>query len=169
MMDFKLTDEQELFVAGVRELMERENWEAYFAKCDEAHEYPIKWVKELAELGVDTMLLPEEHGGMDASWVTLAAIWEELGRCGAPTYVLYQLPGFSTILKYGSQEQIDKIFGQVTQDGLTLVVLALYLNDKNIVKARLALAKGKNLHDKRETIKRKEADKEARAAMKKYV
>ena len=47
---------------------------------------------------------------MDASWVTLAAIWEELGRCGAPTYVLYQLPGFSTILKYGSQEQIDKIF-----------------------------------------------------------
>ena len=49
------------------------------------------------------------------------------------------------------------------------MVLALYLNDKNIVKARLALAKGKNLHDKRETIKRKEADKEARAAMKKYV
>lgn len=66
------------------------------------------------------------------------------------------------------RKQIDKIFGQVTQDGLTLVVLALYLNDKNIVKARLALAKGKNLHDKRETIKRKEADKEARAAMKKY-
>ena len=62
----------------------------------------------------------------------------------------------------------DKIFGQVTQEGLTLVVLALYLNDKNIVKARVALAKGKNLHDKRETIKRKEADKEARAAMKKY-
>ena len=67
------------------------------------------------------------------------------------------------------RKQIDKIFGQVTQEGLTLVVLALYLNDKNIVKARLALAKGKNLHDKRETIKRKEADKEARAAMKKYV
>ena len=67
------------------------------------------------------------------------------------------------------RKQIDKIFGQVTQDGLTLVVLALYLNDKNIVKARVALAKGKNLHDKRETIKRKEADKEARAAMKKYV
>ena len=67
------------------------------------------------------------------------------------------------------RKQIDKIFGQVTQEGLTLVVLALYLNDKNIIKARVALAKGKNLHDKRETIKRKEADKEARAAMKKYV
>ncbi len=51
-MDFNLTDEQELFVAGVRELMERENWEAYFAECDEKHEYPERWVKELAELGV---------------------------------------------------------------------------------------------------------------------
>lgn len=109
-MDFKLTDEQELFVAGVRELMERENWEAYFADCDEKHEYPERWVKELAELGIDTMLLPEEHGGMEAGMVTLAAIWEELGRLGAPTYVLYQLPGFSTILREGTQEQIDKIF-----------------------------------------------------------
>ncbi|WP_462327096.1 crotonobetainyl-CoA dehydrogenase [Desulfobaculum sp.] len=109
-MDFKLSDEQELFVAGVRELMERENWEAYFAECDEKHVYPERWVKELADLGIDTMLLPEEHGGMEAGMVTLAAIWEELGRHGAPTYVLYQLPGFGTILRYGTQEQIDKIF-----------------------------------------------------------
>ncbi|NJB66401.1 crotonobetainyl-CoA dehydrogenase [Desulfobaculum xiamenense] len=109
-MDFKLSDEQELFVAGVRELMERENWESYFVECDEKHEYPIRWVKELAELGIDTMLLPEEHGGMDAGMVTLTAIWAELGRHGAPTYVLYQLPGFSTILRHGTQEQIDKIF-----------------------------------------------------------
>lgn len=110
MMNFKLTDEQELFVNGIKELMERENWEAYFAECDEKHEYPIKWVKELADLGIDTMLLPEEHGGMAESMVTLTAIWAELGRHGAPTYVLYQLPGFSTILRHGSQEQIDKIW-----------------------------------------------------------
>lgn len=110
MIDFSLSEEQELMVAGVRELMERENWEAYFAQCDENHQYPIRWVKELADLGIDTMLLPEEYGGMNETMVTLTAIWEELGRHGAPTYVLYQLPGFGTILKYGTQEQIDKIF-----------------------------------------------------------
>ena len=33
-MDFNLNDEQELFVAGIRELMASENWEAYFAECD---------------------------------------------------------------------------------------------------------------------------------------
>ena len=64
------------------------------------------------------------------------------------------------------RKQIDKMFGLVSQDGLTLMVLSLYLNNKNIVKANVALAKGKNLHDKRETLKRKEADREARAAMK---
>ena len=32
-MDFNLNDEQELFVAGIRELMASENWEAYFTNC----------------------------------------------------------------------------------------------------------------------------------------
>ncbi|MDA3055700.1 MULTISPECIES: SsrA-binding protein SmpB [unclassified Campylobacter] len=67
------------------------------------------------------------------------------------------------------RKQIDKLLGSVTKEGLTLVVLSLYLNDKNIVKANIALAKGKNLHDKREALKRKDADREARSAMKKYV
>ncbi|CAD7286505.1 SsrA-binding protein SmpB [Campylobacter suis] len=64
------------------------------------------------------------------------------------------------------RKQIDRLFGSVTRDGLTMVALSLYLNDKNIIKVRVALAKGKNLHDKRETLKRKQADLEARAAMK---
>ncbi|WP_169784043.1 SsrA-binding protein SmpB [Campylobacter curvus] len=67
------------------------------------------------------------------------------------------------------RKQIDKLFGSVTTDGLTMVALTLYLNDKNIIKARVALAKGKNLHDKRETLKKREADLEARAAMKKFI
>lgn len=66
------------------------------------------------------------------------------------------------------RKQIDKLFGKVTQDGLTLVILDIYFNKKNKAKATLALAKGKNLHDKRESLKRKQADLEARAAMKNY-
>lgn len=66
------------------------------------------------------------------------------------------------------KKQIDRLFGAVTRDGHTIVVLSIYLNDKNIFKARIALAKGKNLHDKRETLKRKQADLEARSAMKNF-
>lgn len=108
-MDFRLTDEQELLIAGIRELMARENWDSYFEECDDKHEYPERFVKELADLGIDSLLLPEEHGGFDAGAVTVAAAWAELGRLGAPTYVLYQLTGFQTILKYGTEEQIEKI------------------------------------------------------------
>ncbi|MFB6468714.1 crotonobetainyl-CoA dehydrogenase [Cytobacillus sp. Hz8] len=108
-MDFRLTDEQELLVKGIRELMARENWDSYFAECDASSKYPEKFVKELADLGIDSLLLPEEHDGFNAGLVTLTAVWEELGRLGAPTYVLYQLPGFNTILREGTEEQIEKI------------------------------------------------------------
>lgn len=109
MMDFSFDDEQRLMVQMVRELMTRENWEPYFQLCDDRHEYPEQFVAELTELGVDLMMLPEEHGGMGASWVTLAAVWEELGRLGAPTYVLYQLPTLGTITREGTPEQIEKV------------------------------------------------------------
>ena len=66
------------------------------------------------------------------------------------------------------RKEIDKLIGKTTRDGLTIVALSLYLSGKNLVKVGIALAKGKNIHDKRETLKRKEADREARAAIKRY-
>lgn len=62
--------------------------------------------------------------------------------------------------------EIDKLLGKITKDGLTIVALSMYLSHKNLVKVQIAVARGKNVHDKRETLKRKEADREARAAMK---
>ncbi len=67
------------------------------------------------------------------------------------------------------KKEIDKLLGKVTKEGLTIVPLSIYLNHKNLVKVEIALARGKKLHDKRETIKRREADREARAAIKKYI
>ncbi|MEF9841267.1 MAG: acyl-CoA dehydrogenase family protein [Raoultibacter sp.] len=96
-MDFSLNDDQELFVSSIRDLMERENWESYFAECDATHTYPERWTHALCELGFDLIMLPEARGGLDLGVVTLMAAYEELGRLGAPTYVLYQLPGFETI------------------------------------------------------------------------
>lgn len=112
-MDFKLNDEQQLLVDNVRELMQRENWDAYFAECDASHTYPERWVKALCDLGFDLIMLPTEHGGLDLGLVTLTAVYEELGRWGAPTYVLYQLPCFDTILREGTPEQIEKVLAYV--------------------------------------------------------
>jgi SsrA-binding protein len=67
------------------------------------------------------------------------------------------------------RKEIDKLTGKVSRDGLTIVALSLYLNHKNLVKVQIGLARGKNVHDKRETLKKKEADREAQSAMKKYI
>ncbi|TBR78573.1 SsrA-binding protein SmpB [Campylobacter novaezeelandiae] len=67
------------------------------------------------------------------------------------------------------RKQIDKLLGKVSVEGYTLVILDLYFNVKNKVKATLALAKGKNLHDKRESLKKKQADLEAKIAIKNYI
>ncbi len=63
------------------------------------------------------------------------------------------------------KKEIDKLALKTTKEGLTIVPLSIYFNRKNIAKVQIALAKGKKLHDKRETLKRKEADKEAKRAM----
>lgn len=61
--------------------------------------------------------------------------------------------------------EIRKLIGKTQEKGLTLLPLRVYLK-RGKVKVELGLARGKKLHDKRETEKRKEADREARAAMK---
>lgn len=63
------------------------------------------------------------------------------------------------------RHEIQKLMGRVVEKGLTLVPLRMYLN-KGRVKVALALVKGKQAHDKRETIRRREVDRETRAAVK---
>jgi len=62
------------------------------------------------------------------------------------------------------REEIRKLIGKTQQKGLTLIPTRLYFKDGK-VKIELALAKGKQLWDKRETERRRTADKEAREAV----
>jgi SsrA-binding protein len=63
------------------------------------------------------------------------------------------------------RHEIRKLVGQTAEKGLTLVPLELYFK-KGRVKVVLALAKGKQAHDKRETLRKREVDRETRAAVK---
>ncbi|MFN7918071.1 MAG: SsrA-binding protein SmpB [Vicinamibacterales bacterium] len=63
------------------------------------------------------------------------------------------------------REEIRKLIGKTTEKGMTLVPLRLYFR-KGRVKVEVGLAKGKKDYDKRETIKRREVDRETRAAVK---
>lgn len=50
-------------------------------------------------------------------------------------------------------KEISKLMGGIQKEGLTLVPLKLYFNTRGIAKCELALARGKKLHDKRQTDK----------------
>jgi len=63
------------------------------------------------------------------------------------------------------RDEIRKLIGKTVEKGMTLVPLRLYFK-KGRVKVAISLAKGKKEYDKRETIKRREADRETRAAIK---
>jgi len=61
--------------------------------------------------------------------------------------------------------EIRKLIGKTVEKGLTLVPTRLYFKNGK-VKVSIALAKGKQAHDKRETLRRREVDRETRAAVK---
>ncbi len=58
------------------------------------------------------------------------------------------------------RRQINKLIGAVEREGMTLVPLKLYFNEQGRAKIELALAKGKKLHDKRETARKRDWNRE---------
>jgi SsrA-binding protein len=63
------------------------------------------------------------------------------------------------------RDEIRKLIGKTVEKGMTLVPVRLYFKNGR-VKVAVSLAKGKKEYDKRETIKRREVDRETRAAIK---
>ena len=66
-----------------------------------------------------------------------------------------------------SSREIRRLAGKVQEKGLTLVPLSIYFRG-GWAKVKLALAKGKKIYDKRQEIKRREADREAARAMRRH-
>ncbi|UOM34004.1 SsrA-binding protein SmpB [Acuticoccus sp. I52.16.1] len=54
------------------------------------------------------------------------------------------------------RREMGKLIGAIAQEGLTLVPLSMYFNARGIAKVKLGLAKGKKTHDKRETEKKRD-------------
>jgi SsrA-binding protein len=66
------------------------------------------------------------------------------------------------------RQQLHKMKKSIEKDGYTVVPLQLYFNNKNLVKIQVAIAKGKQLHDKRQDLKAKDMKRDIARAMKDY-
>lgn len=65
-----------------------------------------------------------------------------------------------------SRKELKKIEAKLKEKGYTLIPLRLFFNEKNIAKVELGLGKGKKLHDKRETIKQRDTEREIKRYIK---
>ncbi|MBO9619633.1 MAG: SsrA-binding protein SmpB [Niabella sp.] len=63
------------------------------------------------------------------------------------------------------KREIKKIEAKLKEKGYTLIPLRIYMNDRNLVKIEIGLAKGKKLYDKRESIKKRDVERD----LKKYL
>lgn len=64
------------------------------------------------------------------------------------------------------KREIRKIEGKLKEKGYTLIPLRMYFNDKGLAKIEIGLAKGKKLHDKRESIRQKDQERDLKRYLK---
>lgn len=116
-MDFRLTEEQELLLDSLAELLEREAPESLMAELDERQEFPYKPWQALADNGILALGIPEEYGGTPADVLTMTLVCEALGRHSFPLGIIYSL-GMITVLdivQFGSEEIKREVLGGFVQ------------------------------------------------------
>jgi SsrA-binding protein len=64
------------------------------------------------------------------------------------------------------RREIKRLTGKTQERGLTIVPMRIFLGDRGKIKLEIALARGKREHEKREAIKKRDTDREIRAALK---
>jgi len=64
------------------------------------------------------------------------------------------------------KKELRKLERKIKESGLTIIMTKLFINDRGIAKAEIALARGKREYDQRETIKRRDAEREIERKLK---
>jgi len=129
------------------------------------HNYHIMdtWEAGLALLGTEVKALRAGKGNLQDAYVEVqgAELW--LKQASISPYEFGSFTNHDPLRPRKlllHREEIRKIAGKVDRKGLTIVPLALYLNEKGMIKIRIALAEGKKLGDKRESLKERERQRE---------
>jgi SsrA-binding protein len=65
-----------------------------------------------------------------------------------------------------SKRELKKLESRIKEKGYTIIPLRIFFNEKNFAKLEIGLAKGKKLHDKRETIKQRDTEREIKRYIK---
>ncbi len=139
-MDFSFNEEQKMLRNAVREFAEKEIM-PYGREYDEKAEYPWKIFKKAAELGFVGVDLPEEYGGAELDFISVAIIAEELTRAdsGIGSAVAASVLGCPMVKYFGTDEQKERFLRPVIE-GRTTSAIAITEpeagSDVNAIKAK---------------------------------
>ncbi len=124
-MDFSLTEEQELLLASIRELITTNFPEEYFRTCDQNGTYPREFMRALADNGISMLGVPEEFGGIPADYVTQMLALMEVSKCGASAFLITNGQCIHSMRRFGSAEQLRKTAESTLETGDPAYALAL--------------------------------------------
>ena len=124
-MDFGLTEEQELLLGSIRDLISGQFSEEYFRTCDQTATYPQEFMKALSDNGISLLGVPEEYDGVPADYVTQMLALMEISKCGAPAFLITNGQCIHSMLRFGSAEQLKKTAESTLSTGNPAFALAL--------------------------------------------
>ena len=134
------------------------------------HDYHIldTWEAGLVLLGTEVKSIREGRVNLRDSYARIenGEVWlmnVDISAYSHLGYAVHESKRKRKLLLH--REQIRKLIGKVAERGFTLVATRMYFKNGR-VKVAVALAKGKDAPDKRETVRRRDADRETRAAVK---
>lgn len=129
------------------------------------HDYHIEdtWEAGLALLGTEVKALRGGHGQLQDAYVDAqdGELW--LKQANISPYKFGTDSNHDPLRPRKlllNRVEIEKILSRSIRKGFTIIPLAIYLNEKNIIKVKIALASGKTQGDKREALKERESKRE---------
>ncbi len=138
------------------------------------HDYTVleKHEAGIELVGTEVKVLRNGEGGLMGAWCKIDdtnQLW--LMQVRIPPYAFgnrFNHEALRTRRLLMHRAEILRLRAKVEQKGLSLIPLRIYLSPRGKVKVELALCQGKNQYDRRETIKRREADRAAQRATRLY-
>ena len=129
------------------------------------HDYHIEdtWEAGVALLGTEVKALRGGHGQLQDAYVDAqdGELW--LKQANISPYKFGTDSNHDPLRPRKlllNRVEIEKILSRSVRKGFTIIPLAIYLNEKNIIKVKIALASGKTQGDKREALKERESKRE---------
>jgi len=134
------------------------------------HDYTVleRFEAGIELVGTEVKVLRNGEGGLMGAWCKVEAGQLWLMQVRIPPYAFgthFNHEALRTRRLLMHRKEILRLRIKLEQKGLSLIPLKLYLNPRGRVKVELALCQGKDQYDRRETVKRREADRAAQRAM----